>query len=120
MNKKKCPLYGAVKTKKNGTRKGVQLYKCLICQYQFRSSVLLSTTEMWNAYQNGKQTICQIAEQTHLSTSSIKHRLRKIECILTQPDLTWLTGYVQLDVTCWGHNWGVMLALDETTKSPCM
>lgn len=120
MNKKKCPLCGAVKTKKNGTRKGVQLYKCLICQHQFRSSVPLSTTEMWNAYQNGKQTICQIAEQTHLSTSSIKHRLRKIECIWTQPDLTWLTGYVQLDVTYWGHNWGVMLALDETTKSPCM
>ncbi len=35
MNKKKCPLCGAVKTKKNGTRKGVQLYKCLVCQHQF-------------------------------------------------------------------------------------
>lgn len=30
MNKKKCPLCGAVKTKKNGTRKGVQLYKSLV------------------------------------------------------------------------------------------
>lgn len=118
MNKKKCPLCGAVKTKKNGIRKGVQLYKCLICQYQFRSSVPMSTTKMWNAYQNGKQTISQLAEHNHLSTSFIKRRLRKIECIWTQPDLTGLTGYVHLDVTYWGHNWGVMLALDETTNKP--
>lgn len=73
---------------------------------------------MWNAYQNGKQTICQIAEQTHLSTSSIKHRLRKIECVWTQPDLSGQTGYVHLDVTYWGHNRGVMLALDDTTNKP--
>ena len=46
MNKKKCPLCGAVKTKKNGTRKGVQLYKCLVCQHQFRSGVPLPQTEM--------------------------------------------------------------------------
>ena len=26
MNKKKCPLCGAIQTKKNGTRKGVQLW----------------------------------------------------------------------------------------------
>lgn len=118
MNKKKCPLCGAVKTKKNGTRKGVQLYKCLICRHQFRSSVPLPATEMWNAYQNGKQTIRQLAEQTRLSTSSIKRRLRKIECVWAQPDLTGLTGYVHLDVTYLGHNWGVMLALDETTNKP--
>lgn len=118
MNKKKCPLCGAVKTKKNGTRKGVQWYKCLICQHQFRSSVPLSTTEMWNAYQNGKQTISQLAEHNHLSTSSIKRRLRKIECIWTQPDLIGQMGYVHLDVTYWEHNWGVILALDETTNKP--
>lgn len=118
MNKKKCPLCGAVKTKKNGTRKGVQLYKCLICQHPFRSGVPLSITKMWNAYPNGKQTISQLAEHNHLSTSSIKRRLRKIECIWTQPDLTGLTGYVHLDVTYWGYNWGVILALDETTNKP--
>ena len=118
MNKKKCPLCGAVKTKKNGTRKGVQLYKCLVCRHQFRSGVPLPQTEMWTAYQNGKQTIRQLSEQTHLSTSSIKRRLCKIECVWTQPDLTGQTGYVHLDVTYWGHNWGVMLALDDTTNKP--
>ncbi len=51
MNKKKCPLCGAVKTKKNGTRKGVQLYKCLVCQHQFRSGFPSPATEIWNAYQ---------------------------------------------------------------------
>ena len=118
MNKKKCPLCGAVKTKKNGTRKGVQLYKCLVCRHQFRSGVPLPQTEMWTAYQNGKQTIRQLSEQTHLSTSSIKRRLCKIECVWTQPDLTGQTGYVHLDVTYWGHNWGVMLALDDATNKP--
>ena len=118
MNKKKCPLCGAIQTKKNGTRKGVQLYKCLVCRHQFRGGIPLPKTEMWNAYQNGKQTIRQLEEQNHLSTSSIKRRLRKIECVWTQPDLTGQTGYVHLDVTYWGHNWGVILALDDTTNKP--
>ena len=96
MNKKKCPLYGAVKTKKNGTHKGVQLYKCLVCRHQFRSGFPSPATEMWNAYKNGKQTISQLAEHNHLSTSSIKRRLRKIECIWIQPDLIGLMGYVHL------------------------
>lgn len=82
MNKKRCPLCGAVKTKKNCTRKGVQLYKCLVCRHQFRSGFPSPATEIWNAYQNDKQTICQIAEQNHLSTSSVKRRLRKIEICL--------------------------------------
>ena len=118
MNKKKCPLCGAVKTKKNGTRKGVQLYKCLICRHQFRSGVPLPATEMWTAYQNGKQTISQLAEQNQMSVSSVKRRLRKIERVWVQPDLTGQTGYVHLDVTYWGHNWGVILALDDTTNKP--
>ncbi len=71
---------------------------------------------MWNAHQNGKQTIRQLSEQTHLSTSSIKRRLRKIERVWTQPDWKRQTGYVHLDVTYWGHNWGVMLALDDATQ----
>lgn len=69
---------------------------------------------MWNAYQNGKQTIRQLSEQTHLSVSSIKRRLRKIERVWTQSDLTGKTGYIHLDVTYWG----VMLALDDTTNKP--
>lgn len=104
--------------KKNDTRKSVQLYKCLVCQHQFRSGVPLPTAEMWNAYQTGKQMIRQLAEQNHLSTSSIKRRLRKIECVWTQPDLTGQTGYIHLDVTYWGHNWGAMLALDDATNNP--
>ncbi len=71
---------------------------------------------MWNTYQNDKQTFCQIAEQNHLSTSSVKRRLCKIECVWTQSDLTGQTGYVHLDVTYWGHNRGVMLTLDDTTN----
>lgn len=118
MNQKKCPLCGSAKTKKNGTRYGVQLYKCLSCHHQFRSGTSLSSTEVWEIYQNNKQTIRQLAENNNVSPSSIKRRLRDVKCVWQQPNLTGRTGYVHLDVTYWGHNWGVMVALDEATCVP--
>ena len=33
MNKKKCEVCGLSHTVKNGTRKGVQLYKCQECRF---------------------------------------------------------------------------------------
>lgn len=81
MNQKKCPLCGSAKTKKNGTRYGVQLYKCLSCHHQFRSGTSLSSTEVWEIYQNNKQTIRQLAENNNVSPSSIKRRLRDVKCV---------------------------------------
>lgn len=42
MNKKKCPRCGSPITKRNGTRNGVQLYKCQACGRQFRAGEKLS------------------------------------------------------------------------------
>lgn len=118
MNKKKCPKCGSIKTKRNGIREGVQLYKCLDCNRQFRSGSILDPIEIWDAYQNGKQTIQELAEQYMVSASSIKRRLRFIEHVWYQPDLTDMSGFIHLDATYWGHNWGIMLAVDDKTGLP--
>jgi len=118
MNKKKCPACGSNTTKRNGIRNGVQLYKCLDCNRQFRGGSLLDSTEIWDAYQNGKQTIHELAERYRVSPSSIKRRLHFIEHVWYQPDLTGMSGFVHLDATYWGHNWGIMLAIDNETGLP--
>ena len=51
------------------------------------------------------------------SESTIKRRLRSISYIWEQPPLHG-GGFVHLDATYWGHNWGVMLGLDEATGQP--
>lgn len=78
MNKKKCPKCKSVKTKKNGQRNSVQLYKCTECGRQFRGGVKVAIDELWDAYMNGKQTIRELASMYNTSPSSIKRRLRKI------------------------------------------
>ena len=118
MNRKTCPQCGASKTKKNGTRNGVQLYKCLVCQHQFRSGNFEHSTNLWNAYQNHKQTVQQLSELHNISPSSVKRRLQGVERKWEQPNLIGQSGYIHLDVTYWGHNWGVLLALDDATGKP--
>jgi len=118
MNRKTCPQCGASKTKKNGTRNGVQLYTCLVCQHQFRSGKFEHSTDLWNAYQNHKQTVQQLAELHNISPYSVKRQLQGAERIWEQPSLVGQSGYIHLDVTYWGHNWGVLLALDDATNTP--
>lgn len=118
MNKKKCPVCKSARTKKNGQRKGIQLYKCIICGHQFRAGYPIQEQELWNEYLNGKQTIKELSQTHRTSESSIKRKLRKITHVWQQPDLTTLSGFVHLDVTYWGHNWGVLLALDHETNIP--
>jgi ribonuclease P protein component len=47
----------------------------------------------------------------------IKRQLREIEKVWVQPPLEG-GGYVHLDATYWGHYWGVMLAIDESSGKP--
>ena len=70
MNKKKCEVCGSSHTVKNGVRKGVQLYKCQECGYQFRAGTETSEEDLWNAYQQEKQT-----------------PNRREFCVKTRPDL---------------------------------
>jgi len=72
--------------------------------------------EIWSLYQAGKQTIAELAGLFLISESSIKRRLRAIRQEWVQPVLSG-SGFVHIDATYWGHNWGVMLAVDSEAVS---
>ena len=114
MYKLKCPICKSNKIVRNGTRNGVQLYKCSVCKHQFRKFIELSLTDLWNKYQDGKQTIKELSVFYKVSESTIKRTLQKIKKEWLQPPLEG-GGFVHLDVTYWGHNFGVFLAVDSET-----
>lgn len=118
MNKSKCPVCDSLHTKRNGKRNGVQVYKCIDCGYQFRNSKRPSTDELWRVYQENKQTISELSALYHTSESTIKRMLSNVKKEWKQPDISGRSGYVHLDATYWGHNWGVMLAIEEASGYP--
>ena len=113
----KCPVCGSSHTMKNGKRKGVQLFVCRECRYQFRNSKDVPLSELWRAYQDGKQTVSELAAAHGVSQSTIKRRLREVDMTWAQPSLSG-SGFVHLDATYWGHNWGIMLGIDEERGMP--
>ena len=117
MNKKKCPVCKGHHTIKYGIRKGVQLYLCKDCRYQFRAVSEVSDEELWAVYQQEKQTIKELSVRFNKSVSTVKRRLRDIKREWVQPPLTG-GGFVHVDVTYWGRNFGVLLALDSETGRP--
>lgn len=117
MYKIKCPACKGTHTVKNGKRQGVQLYVCKECGYQFRNGNRVDTDTLWSLYQDGKQTMAELAEKHRISQSTIKRRIREVAIGWDQPSLTG-SGFLHLDTTYWGHNWGVLLGLDEETGLP--
>ena len=117
MNKKECPACHSKHTVKNGIRKSVQLYLCKECGYQFRAGTDLSEDDLWDAYQQEKQTIQELSVRFGKSVSTIKRRLRNVKREWTQPSLCG-GGFVHMDVTYWGRSFGVILAMDSSTGEP--
>lgn len=117
MNKKKCQVCGSSHTVKNGTRNGVQLYKCRDCGCQFRAGETVSEDELWNVYQQEKQTIKELSVRFGMSVATVKRRLHGIRREWVQPPL-YGSGFVHLDTTYWGRGFGVLLALDSRTGKP--
>ena len=68
-------------------------------------------------YVDGKQTIQQLATQLGVSESTIKRRLREIECDW-KPSALSGGGFVHLDMTYLSRNEGVLCALDSRTGEP--
>ena len=117
MYKIKCPVCGSSRTMKNGKRKGVQLYVCGECRYQFRNRNEVSTEEHWRSYLGGKQTVSELSATYGLSPSTIKRRLSEVTMEWVQPSLEG-SGFVHLDTTYWGRGFGVLLALESSTGRP--
>jgi len=112
---KKCPHCQSSQTWKNGFHKGSQLYKCKCCGRQFIGHQKPDTSTIWQAYLEAKQTIAEIAAIHQISESTVKRALRQKTTTWQQPNLVGRSGFVHLDATYWGHNWGVMLGLDDAT-----
>ena len=117
MNKKKCPVCKSSHTIKYGVRKGVQLYRCSDCGYQFRAANEVSKEELWRVYQQEKQTIKELAERFGISVATVKRRLHDIRQEWVNPPLSG-SGFLHLDTTYWGRSFGVLLALDNATGCP--
>lgn len=117
MYKVKCPVCGSSHTMKNGRRKGIQLYVCRECRYQFRNRREVSPDELWASYQDGKQTVAELSLAHGVSASTIKRRLSEIRREWEQPPLKG-SGFVHLDTTYWGRGFGVLLAMDASTGFP--
>ena len=111
----KCPCCSSTNVKKNGFHNGSQLYKCKQCGRQFVQSLTPSPDSIWNAYLEGKRTISELSEKYHISASTVKRLLRKKVLVWHQPILLGSSGYLHLDVTYWGHNWGVMLGIEASS-----
>ena len=62
--------------------------------------------------------ISELSDMFNVSDSTIKRMLAHVTKEWVQPDLSGRSGYVHLDATYWGHNWGVFLALDDTSGYP--
>jgi len=93
------------------------LYKCQVCGRQFREGAKPDNDDLWTLYQARKQTIDELASHYGVSSSTIKRRLRNIHKGWQQPELTG-SGFVHIDATYWGRNWGILLAIDELTGKP--
>ena len=78
---------------------------------------MVSEDELWDAYQQEKQTIMELSERFGMSAATIKRRLHDIKREWVQPPLSG-EGFVHLDVTYWGRSFGVLLALDDQTGKP--
>lgn len=114
MNKSRCPICGSKHTIKYGVRNGKQTFRCVDCGYRFRNNKFPSDLELWNMYQEGKQTIVELATSLGVSPSTIKRRLRNIVIEWKQPPISG-HGFIHIDATYWGRNDGVIVTLDSRT-----
>ena len=102
---------------RNGTRDGVQLYKCMVCGRQFRGKVYLDKQTLWKSYLEGKQTMNELAAAHGVSRSTVKRLLRNVSISWRNPVCRG-HGVVQLDATYFGRNCGVLIALEASSGRP--
>lgn len=97
--------------KKNGKRKGIQLYKCMACGKQFRGKGRPTSESVWSLYMDRKQTVDEISKVLRISPSTVKRLLKDLVKEWVQPSISG-SGVIHLDATYFGRNTGVLLALE--------
>lgn len=86
----------------------------MACGHRFSGGRKITREEIWVLYLDGKQTISQIGESLGLSPSTVKRRLSEVSFKWEQPTVTG-SGVIHMDVTYFGRNTGVLLALESGT-----
>ena len=102
---------------RNGTRDGVQLYKCMACGRQFRGKVYIDGQTLWHDYLEGKQTMNELAAANGVSRSTVKRILGNITVTWRNP-VCHGHGVIQMDATYFGRNCGVLVALEAASRRP--
>ena len=90
------------------------MYKCHNCGKQFCGGNRLDSKKLWEEYLQNKQTYREISIRYGVSESTVKRRIRGIREEF-HPNITKKTGFLLLDTTYFGRNWGVLGAMDAET-----
>ena len=96
--------------KKNGHRRGCQMYKCHVCGRQFQGGRQIDDKSCWASYVNGKLTYKELAAMYGCSARTISRRISKVtsEFVPAYPK----GAVVIMDTTYFGRKFGVMLFQD--------
>ena len=90
------------------------MYKCHVCGKQFSAGNRINSSHLWYEYLHNKQTDKELSIRFHISESTVKRKLRVVKEDW-MPIIPQRSGYLLLDVTYFGRNWGVFVAMDVDT-----
>lgn len=113
MNKKHCPFCGSPIIKKNGHKRGYQMYKCNVCGSQFEGVHRIDKSELYQQYVSGKKTHQELALEHNCSARSVQRWLSQISMSYTPSKP--LESVIIMDTTYFGRTFGVMLFQDAET-----
>lgn len=90
------------------------MYKCHVCGKQFSAGNRINSSHLWYEYLHNKQTYKELSIRFHISESTVKRKLRVVKEDW-MPIIPQRSGYLLLDVTYFGRNRGVFVAMDVDT-----
>lgn len=100
-------------TKKSGKNGVRQRYYCYICKKTFEEGSGKQYDNLWELYQNGKQTYAQLADYFKVSKRTIQRQLDKIKPqTLPEGFIGNHRVCVLMDTTYFGRGFGLMLFKD--------
>ena len=109
-----CIYCGKGFVHKYGFVKGVQRYKCVICNKQFLGGYRLDSSLIWEDYTIGKQRYKQLSLKYNCTIKTIQRRI-DAHIIHINPPIGRKV-IVIMDTTYWGRGFGVMFFKDSITK----